>query len=235
MTDQTIELTERSLLAAFVDRDPETLPVTDFVPDAVHVSRRELSLIVERLLMASGCPQGMWPGARDYVLETIAECGADGVGYLEDALLARAAHAAWPRVRAVGADAIDCAGGPLILVGNTVVNALLAFFADSPAGEFHVRGLANAAGVAGLDARARFHGFSLSVVVDATAGSLAIRAAAVPRDLSSEPIQRLSRGVLLSGEQWWRIYQPSNFALSEETEVSRTHTGVSETQLHYAV
>ncbi|GAA1618422.1 hypothetical protein [Leucobacter chromiireducens] len=223
-----------SLLDAFPGTDPGTLPVTDHVPEQIRLSRRELALIFERLIMAAGCPSGAWPGARDYALETVSVLGPDALDVFEHALVRREG-AAWPLVTPEGADTVDASGAPMILVGNTIANALLAYFADTPDGTFTVTGLSDVRGHEGLIVRAAYHGFALRFAPDQESGALAITATRTTADTASEVVTLLRGGVACSGAQWWRLYQPSNFALSEETELSRSHTGVSETLLHYAV
>lgn len=235
MTELSHTINEKSLLSAFVNFDPETLPKTDYVPDRVTVSRRELSLIVERLLMALGCPQGVWPGARDFVLETVGEVGVDALTAFESALLEKSETQEWPSVKFEGDNELSASGAPLMLIGDSVANAMLAFFADHPRETFLVRGMSSTAGFEGLRVRAAFHGFALTIAPNSAAGTLLISASPIEKHAQADCVQTLKNGLSISGVQWWRLYQPSNFALSEETEISRLHTGVSETLLHYAV
>ncbi|MEV8336813.1 hypothetical protein [Leucobacter sp. NPDC077196] len=229
-----LEVQQRSVLSAFANDDPETLPHTDHIPARIRMSRRELSLIVERLVMALDCPQGMWPGVRDFVLETIAVTGSAGLDELERAITAREPGRTWTGARVTDAG-IDVAGESLLLAGDVIVNALLAAAADDPTAPFIVSGLESIVGSAGLEVRARYHGYALTSEADHDAGTLRISIAPCEADRGADVVQLLRNGIDVSGEQWWRIYQPSNFALSIESELSRTHTGVSETLLHYSV
>lgn len=229
-----LEVQQRSVLSAFAHDDPDTLPNTDHIPARIRMSRRELSLIVERLIMALDCPQGMWPGVRDFVLETIAVTGAAGVDEFERAIAAREPGRSWLSAR-LTPDGIDAGGESLLLAGDVIVNALLASAADDPAKPFVVTGLASVIGYAGLEVRARYHGYALTSQADHDAGTLRVLIERCDADRDADVVQLLRDGVEVSGEQWWRIYQPSNFALSVESELSRTHTGVSETLLHYSV
>ena len=226
---------ETPLVHAFADMDPKTLPMTDFIPDSVVLMRREMSLITERLLMAAGCPQGSWPGARDYVLETVAVAGVEAFDVFEEALIARDAQTEWNRARLTNDDTLDCAGEPMILVGEITINAALAYFTDHSADEFLVTGLSTVDGHEGLQVRGRYHGFALTVQPNADEGTLRITAERCEADDQSDLVQLLKHGVTVSGSQWWRLYQPSNYALSVDTDQSRLHTGVSETFLHYTV
>ena len=234
MTQQNTTVAAPSLLDAFPGADPSTLPVTDHVPERVRLSRRELSLITERLLMAAGSGAGSWPGARDYVLETLSQLGPDAIDLLEQALVRRD-RAPWPEVALTAPGELDAGGAAMILVGNPVAHALISFLGDSPDGVFTVTGLSDVRGFEGLTVRAAYHGFALTFDPDHGSGSLAIRAEVTTPDPDADVVKLLSTGLECSGAQWWRVYQPSNFALSEETEVSRSHTGVSETLLHYTV
>lgn len=227
--------TVRSLATAFPESDITTLPATDFIPETVQISRRELSLIIERLLMAAGSLPGMWQGDRDYVLETVAVAGSSAIEALEAALIEQADAERWPTATLLRPNELEFTGAAAILVGNTISNALLAHLALLPDTPFIVRGLSRLAGSDGLHVRASFHGFALEIERDAAAGQLTITASACAPNTGADPVQLLRDGLELSGAQWWRIYQPSNFALSQETEVSRAHTGVSETLLHYSV
>lgn len=222
-----------SLLDARPGSDPATLPQLDELPTSVRLSRRELSLIVERLLMWSGCPKGTWPGARDYVLETIAVRGRAALRDFESALAADTSAEPWRPGVMETPDRLRFAGEPLLLRGNEVVNALIARLADEGSTMFSVVGLGATAGHEGLRVRAAYFGFDLHVHADDAAGSLDVVATPIARDPDSDLVRLLRRGVEVDGAQWWRLYQPSNFALSEENEVSRSHTGVSETLLHY--
>ncbi|SJN11603.1 hypothetical protein FM113_12445 [Leucobacter sp. 7(1)] len=234
MSQHSSTATAPALIGAFPGTDPTTLPVTDHVPELIRLTRREFSLITERLLMAAGCGAGAWPGARDYVLETLSQVGPGTIDLLEAALVNRD-RAPWPRVALSQPAAMDADGAPLILVGNSIANALIAFLGDSPDSVFTVTGLSDVRGFEGLAVRATYHGFTLSFTPDHDLGQLKIRAARTTPDASADVVTLLRAGVECSGTQWWRVYQPSNFALSEETEVSRSHTGVSETLLHYSV
>ena len=234
MSPQVKTNTARLLLHAFAGENPATLPETDFVPKTVHLSRRELSLIIERLVMAAGGDQGVWPGARDYVLETLSQTDASALALLEEALI-KLTGTDWPRPILTAQGLLDVQNAPAILVGNAIANAMLAHFIDAVGDPFVVTGLSDLRGLEGLSVRAAYHGFEIQITETQEAGTAEITARRAAVDPKADVVLLLQEGISVSGDQWWRLYRPSNFALSEETEVSRTHTGVSETLLHYAV
>lgn len=224
-----------TLLSRFPGYSPETLPQTDYVPPTVTLSRRELSLIVERLLMAAGCPKGMWAGTRDFALEAIATLKAPALDSFEAAIEDRDPEQVWNPGKITSSSEMRFAGEPIMLVGEFIVDALLAHLADSPSAPFFVSGLGALDGYQGIAVRCRYFGIEPRFEIDELAGSIVISARPRSADPSSDLVQLLKHGVVVSGATWWRLYQPSNFALSEETELSRAHTGVSETLIHYSM
>jgi hypothetical protein len=199
-------------------------------PDVVALSVRESRMIVERILLTAGLPEGFVPAVRDCVLYSQAMGLGGLVALRRDFRLIRNAN---PRrlalhVLPTGPPVLDCGGQHAWIVAPTLLDLVLASFRSGTGAEIVARNLAAPDELKLVEGYAGRYGADAAVTSrrgpDGPEGC--VRVTADGRDVRDRVLEAaLADGLPVPRTLWDDLYAWSHQALTPDSIESRRHAG----------
>ncbi|MGE3145527.1 MAG: hypothetical protein AB7K35_08070 [Pseudorhodoplanes sp.] len=184
------------------------------------LSVREIRMIVERILLHAGLPQGLIPDVRDAVLYSHAQ-GLGGLPMFKRAFLAAGIGAPAPMTAEGGT--LDAAGNHAWTVAPSAIDLALAAFRNGE-GPLTVTRLREAGEMRLLAGFAARYGAAADVSVESgSAARIRINSEGIARDTVFEAA--LAAGLPVPRALWHDLYAFSHKALAKDSVESRRHAG----------
>jgi len=197
-----------------------------YASEEVTLSVRETRMILERILLTTGLPDGFVPAVGNSILYSQA-AKLGGLAAFEadvDAL----SKAKLPTVSILGEDPegiyVDANGNHAWLVSNDALDLVLARYRTGKSGDLEIRNALVPFELRVMEALAYRHGARVKVTVSADGGTLQVLA-----DGLSEPDavmdEALRHGFPVPQWLWRSLYDRSGQALTPDSIESRRHAG----------
>lgn len=192
----------------------------------MHLSVREIRMIVERILLTTGLPDGFVPAVRDCVLYSQA-MGLGGMATLKRdyEVLKRARPEAMQFVDGSdGRAELDAVNQHAWIVAPNLIDLALAAARTGRKGEIRVHNVAEISELALLPGFAGRFGARIELGLDE--GCASIRVVADGLAEPDEVLRRaLAQGLPVPKSLWEDLYAKSHEALTPDSIVSRRHAG----------
>ncbi len=194
----------------------------------LRVSVRELTLVIERVLLLTGLLPGLVPAVRECVLRSQA-MRLGGLARLQRcvATLGRPDPAAVIVRQDDGAALrIDAGGLHAWVVGPTLLDLAIARAHRHGGAAVLAEGVADPGELRVLEALAPRQGARVAVAADGPAATIRCTACGLPALLPDDVLHAaLQDGVMIDGALWWAMHHLSNQALAPDSAQSRRHAG----------
>lgn len=203
-----------------------TMPSLDPNAEMMTLSVREVRMIVERILLVTGLPDGFVPAVRDCILYSQGgELGGLAMLKRDLSRLKQANPAAIQISSEEGAPlAVDAARQHAWIVAPGLLDIVLADFRNGGPGKIAVRNVIEAPELELLRGYAGRYGAAVDIAIGN--GQATVQVTADRLTTGDATLERiLARGMPVTRALWSELYAQSHHALTPDSIVSRRHAG----------